>query len=139
MISISGSNLQDPKAPTSYQRELADIEYSEGTDELTIDFLTTKHDVSHLLRMASTHIDEDEEEQRDDYEGNEDEFSVVKDNAKSANEYSYESIEKKEKEWYEHEPDDPCEEMMTVGIAVAAVGFLAVCGFLGYLFLTWLG
>lgn len=118
MISISGSNLQDPKEPTSYQRELADIEYSEGTNELTIDFLTTKHDVSHLLRMASTHIDEDEEEQRDDSEGNEDEFSVVKDNAKSADEYSYESIEKEEKKWYEHEPDMLCEEMMTVGIAV---------------------
>ena len=45
-----------------------------GIDELTIDFLAIKHDVSNLIRTASTHIDVEEDKHRDDCEGREEVF-----------------------------------------------------------------
>ena len=148
---MNESNPQDPKEPTSYQKEQAktdekDYEYSEGVDDLTIRFLKTKHRATTLFKMASKEIsmrffttsDRDmlfnANEQDDESEDEESEDEEKVPNAKG-----YQTIKEKKEKWYEQEPDETLEEMMAGGTLVVVVGFLAGCGFLGYLSLKWLG
>ena len=151
MTSSTCSNPQDPKESTSHDKEPPEIEYAEGVDDLTVDFLKTKFRQSHLVSMGSSIIDEEVPEYRDNYldklgsvtdldligkgEGKEEGLPLVNDCEKNTD---YKSIDKDEKEWYEEDPDETCEEMMTSN-AVFVVGFLVGCGFLGYLFMRWFG
>lgn len=148
---MNESNPQDPKEPTSYQKEQAktdenDYEYSEGVDDLTIRFLKTNHRASILFKMANKEIsmsffttsDRDmlfnTKEQDDERNSEESEDEEKVPNAKG-----YQTIKEKKEKWYEQEPDETLEEMMAGGTLVVVVGFLAGCGFLGYLSLKWLG
>ena len=171
---MNTSNPQDPKEPTSYQKEPAktdetNCEYSEGVDDLTIRFLKTKQSTRKLFKIASQEISmrfftasdrnmlSKAEERDDESDSDESEYGgrnmpskinevdeesnsgEIEDEEKVSNVGGYQTIKDEKEKWYEQEPDETLEEMMTVGTLVVAVGFLAGCGFLGYCFLIWFG
>ena len=58
---MNTSNPQNPKEPTYYQKEPAKAdnknnEFSEGVDDLTIEFLKTKQSTRKLFKIASKEI-----------------------------------------------------------------------------------
>eukprot|EP00956_Cyclotella_meneghiniana_P023212 scaffold44750_cov47-Cyclotella_meneghiniana.AAC.1 len=154
MTSSTCSNPQDPKESTSHDKEPPEIEYAEGVDDLTVDFLKTRFRESHLVSLGSSIIDEDRPEYRDsclnrlgpvidlnlngkgdernDTEGKEEGLSPGRDNDENAD---CESIDKDEKEWYKDESDQFREEILTDSTEIVVVCILG--GFLGYMFTRW--
>ena len=68
MRSSDRSNPQAPKQSTSHDnKEPAEIDYAEGVDNLTVEFLKTSHRNTHLVSLGSSIVDLDNPEYRDSY------------------------------------------------------------------------
>ena len=114
MRSSTCSNPQDLKESTSPEnKEPAEMEYAEGVDDLTIEFLKTRYRNTLLVSLGSLIVDEDAPEYSDsflnrldsahiDLEGKEEgqREKGSRDKEKNAN---YESIVKDEKVWCEED------------------------------------
>ena len=124
MRSSDRSNPQASKQSTSHDnKESAEIDYAEGVDDLTAEFLKTSYRNTHLVKLGSSIVDLDNPEYRDSYLNRLDSADIDlngkeegqtekggKDNDKIVD---YESIDKNEKDWFEEDPDESCEEIMT--------------------------
>ena len=121
-------NPQDPKRPDLHR----------GVSRKTATFLSTKHDPQLLRKLSSVEIPEDDldESERALIDSIKSNYQSVDDNndddASVESDYDNDDSDA----WYNQEPDTLA-DFCTVKNAVVGIGWLGLCGVLGYYVLYW--